>query len=92
MESLDGDWRVERESGLLPPGGVSKRIRGAVGVTRVLGIPVAPFRVVGDSLKYFVLPIRDELFLDEERNIRGRGLLWGLEFCRFKLVPRVAAH
>jgi hypothetical protein len=44
--TLEGDWRVERVDGVLPPmAGVWKRIRGGRGETRVGPLPAWPFRV-----------------------------------------------
>jgi hypothetical protein len=95
MASLEGRWYVRRESGLLPPG-VTKRIAAGRGWTLLLGLPVAPFRVLAAdgapsperTLRYRVLPIRDELRPREDGSWEGRGLLLGLEFCRFRLEPR----
>jgi hypothetical protein len=43
---LDGDWRVSRVDGALPPMPlVRKTIRGARGWTRIGPLPAAPFRV-----------------------------------------------
>jgi hypothetical protein len=45
-EALDGDWTVERVSGLLPPMlGISKSIRGGRGETRIAGLVRLPFTV-----------------------------------------------
>ncbi|MBF5043897.1 hypothetical protein FGE12_15965 [Aggregicoccus sp. 17bor-14] len=93
--SLEGRWYVRRVSGLLPPG-VTKRIGVGSGWTLLLGLPVAPFRVLGAQgapsadrvLRYRVLPIRDELSPRADGSWEGRGLLLGLEFCRFRLEPR----
>ena len=87
MGNLSGTWKVRRESGLLPPVGLSKRIGGQRGVTRVLRLPVAPFRVEGHTLRYRGLPVRDELSPRADGTWAGRGLLFGREFCRFRLVP-----
>jgi hypothetical protein len=88
MESLEGSWRVERVSGLLPPFGLSKRISGDRGWTLAAGVPVAPFRVSGTSLVYIGWPVRDELTRRPDGTWAGRGLLAGREFCRFRLVRR----
>jgi hypothetical protein len=84
--SLEGNWRVERVSGFLLPVGATKRIENGVGWTLVAGIPVARFRVVGATLVYRGWPVRDELEPDAS-FWRGRGLIFGREFCRFRLVP-----
>jgi hypothetical protein len=46
VKDLEGDWRVERLGGFLPPMiGVQKRIRGESGETRIQPLPGWPFRV-----------------------------------------------
>ena len=50
---LDGTWRVARTGGLLPPLlGVTKRISGRRGETRVGPLPGLRFDVVGLELRY----------------------------------------
>ena len=71
--ALEGDWRVVRISGLLPPCGVTKHIGGDAGETRLLGVPVAMFRVRGSSLVYRFVRIRDELTLRRDGSWEGRG-------------------
>jgi hypothetical protein len=83
---LEGEWLVERVSGLLPPGGLRKRIGKRTGSTRVGRLPIAFFRVCVDTLDYRVLPVRDELSPGRDGTWMGRGLLLGREFCRFRLV------
>ena len=85
-DTLEGDWLVERVAGLLPPLGLTKRIAKGRGWTRLAGIPVAPFRVVGRTLVYRGWPIRDDLEQESEGSWSGRGLVLGREFCRFRLV------
>ena len=80
-----GRWRVERVGGLLPPG-LRKRIGRGGGSTRLGPFPLAPFRVRGRTLDYRLLPIRDELAPAADGTWLGRGLLFGREFCRFRLV------
>ena len=88
-DTLEGDWLVERVAGLLPPLGLTKRIAKGRGWTRLAGIPVAPFRVVGRTLVYRGWPVRDDLEQESEGSWSGRGLVLGREFCRFRLVrPR----
>lgn len=90
MSRLDGVWRVEREAGVLPPFGVSKRIFGGNGWTLVAGVPTASFDVrrAGETatLDYVGLPVRDELTPAHDGSWDGRGLLLGREFCRFRMV------
>jgi hypothetical protein len=86
VAGLDGCWRIEREAGALPPFGLSKRIAGEHGWTLVGGVPAAYFRVRGHTLDYVGWPVRDELHQREDGSWDGRGLLFGREFCRFRLV------
>ena len=81
-----GRWRVERVDGLLPPG-LRKRIGRDGGSTRFGPLPLALFRVRGRTLDYRLLPIADELTPAGNGTWLGRGLLFGREFCRFRLVP-----
>ena len=80
-----GRWRVERVGGLLPPG-LRKRIGRDGGSTRLGPLPLAVFRVHGQTLNYRLLPIRDELTPAGDGTWLGRGLVFGREFCRFRLV------
>ena len=86
MAGLDGCWRIERESGALPPFGLSKRISGEHGWTLVARVPAAYFHVRGNTLDYLGWPVRDELEPRADGSWSGRGLLFGREFCRFRLV------
>jgi hypothetical protein len=87
---LAGHWRVERQAGFLPPFGITKRIgENGRGWTCVAGLPLLPFRVTDSSradreLRYSFLPIRDEL-MRLGPSWAGRGLIFGREFCRFRL-------
>lgn len=93
LAPLVGRWQVRRESGLLPDFGLSKSIApDGRGVTRVVGLPLLPFRIRalpdgGAELRYRLLPLADTLVRDGETYL-GRGLLFGHEFCRFRLVAR----
>lgn len=87
---LVGRWRVERVSGVLPPF-LRKSIGSERGWTALGRFPVAPFRVRGWTLDYAVWPVRDELAPGEGDDWIGRGLLFGREFCRFRLVREVDA-
>ena len=86
MPGLDGVWRVEREAGVLPPFALSKRIFGDSGWTLVAGVPAAFFRVNGTTLEYVGWPLRDVLTPRDDGTWSGRGLLFGREFCRFRMV------
>lgn len=84
--SLDGSWRVERISGLLPPVPIHKSISASSGVTRI-GVIRLPFRVDGRRLRY-----RPPLhaFVDEleprGKGFDGRAKVLGREYARFRLV------
>lgn len=91
--TLAGRWSVRRESGFLPRLAITKRIsaRGR-GWTCIAGIPLLPFRVTKSAradreLRYRFLPLRDEL-IKLGYGWQGRGLLFGREFCRFRLLPK----
>ena len=91
MPTLDGVWKVERVSGALPPFGLSKRIFGDGGWTLLGGIPAAYFRVrvkraERAELDYVGWPVLDELTPRDDGTWGGRGLMFGREFCRFRLV------
>jgi hypothetical protein len=83
---LDGSWRVERLSGLLPPLPIQKTIAGDAGVTRI-GLVRLPFRVEGTTLRYRP-PLQG--FVDELQRsgdgFVGRATLFGREYARFRLV------
>jgi ferritin-like metal-binding protein YciE len=89
VPELDGNWSVRRTGGLLPPlTGVTKRIHGRRGETRVGSAPGAPFDVIGLELHYrppfsgFV----DVLVADGD-GFRGRATFRGREFGRFTMTP-----
>src|SRR3954469_11999926 len=87
--TLDGNWRVERVSGLLPPLlGVRKRIAGSRGETRIGELPGVPFDVKGLRLHYRA-PFR--AFVDElepsPEGYFGRARFLGREYGTFRLVP-----
>jgi hypothetical protein len=85
---LDGEWRVERAGGLLPPLlGVRKRIEGERGRT-TLGPLRASFRVVGAELRYerpFVGFV--DVVEQDAAGFTGRALFRGREYGRFRLRP-----
>jgi hypothetical protein len=86
-QSLDGDWRVERLSGFLPPLPIRKRIDGRSGMTRIGPLRLR-FRVVGTTLCYRP-PFR--AFVDTLEpsgdGFVGRATVFGREYARFRLVP-----
>jgi hypothetical protein len=88
VSELDGIWNVRRTGGLLPPlVGVSKRIDGTRGETRVGPVAGVPFDVVGLQLHYrrpfngFV----DVLTADGD-GFQGRATFRGREFGRFEMT------
>ena len=96
MPELDGDWRVVRTGGLLPPMiGVWKRISGPRGETKVGPLPGVPFTVEGRSLRYRgpLAGFVDELEPDDD-GFRGRATFRGREYGRFALrrLDGAAAH
>ena len=89
MPELDGVWLVRRTGGLLPPlAGVTKRIHGRRGETRLARAPGAPFDVIGLELHYhrpfagFV-----DVLVPEGDGFRGRATFRGREFGRFAMTP-----
>ena len=84
----------------MPPFGIGKRLRGEAGWTEVAGIPLLPFRLDGLTLRYRVLPIRDELTARPDGTLAGVGYFLGWPFCRFRMerapvsasAPRAAAR
>lgn len=90
--SLEGDWRVERSGGLLPPMvGVWKRIRGDRGETRVGPLTAWPFRVErgGERVALVYDPPFSDL-VDEVRAVSedlwlGRTTLGGRRLGRFRM-------
>jgi hypothetical protein len=83
---LDGSWRVERLSGLLPPLPIRKRIAGNSGVTHI-GLIRLSFRVDGMTLRYRP-PL--QAFVDELKqtgdDFVGSAIVLGREYARFRLV------
>src|SRR3954454_12908542 len=89
MSELDGVWNVRRTGGLLPPmTGVSKRIDGTRGTTRLGSAVRVPFDVVGHELHYrapfagFV-----DVLTPDASGFRGRATFMGREYGRFELRP-----
>jgi ferritin-like metal-binding protein YciE len=95
MKELEGDWRVERLGGFLPPMiGVRKRICGDRGETRIGPLPGWPFRVerrVGRVALIYRLPFAmlvDELWAGARGSWLGRSTLGGRELGRFRMSRR----
>jgi hypothetical protein len=88
---LDGEWRLRRTSGLLPPlGAMRKLIDGTCGWT-LLGSVSMPFDVVGNELHYrFPLTgMVDVLTPDGRDSAAGRATLFGRQYGTFRM-ERVA--
>lgn len=97
-QRLEGEWRVARTGGLLPPMlGVWKRIGGGGrGETWVGPLPAWPFRVeerggrvaliYGWPFSFFV----DEVSAEADGSWTGRSVLAGLEVGRFRMIRRRA--
>ena len=84
--TLEGSWKVRRVAGLLPPG-VTKEIDGSRGRTLLFGVHFGAFRVDGDRFVYQLWPIVDVVEPDPDRAdaFVGRGTVFGLTFCRFRM-------
>jgi hypothetical protein len=88
LAALQGSWRVERISGLLPPLlPIRKDIAATAGVTRI-GPLRLPFDVAGRTLRYRG-PL--QAFVDElepsGKGFVGRATVLGREYGRFRLIP-----
>lgn len=93
VSELEGRWRIERLSGLLPPmPGVSKEIRGDRGETRFGPFPGMPFRVEEreDCLAFVYRPpfsvLVDEVRKEPEGSWLGKATLGGHIFGRFRMT------
>lgn len=93
MKDLEGDWRVERLGGLLPPMiGVRKRIRGDRGETRIGLLPGWPLRVERREERIALIyrppfsALVDELWAGAHGSSwLGRSTLGGRELGRFRM-------
>ena len=92
VKELEGDWKVERRGGLLPPmPGVWKRIRGEWGTTRAGMLPGVPFRVEereGALALVYRPPLGsfvDEIQPQPDGSWAGRATVAGREFGRFRM-------
>ena len=86
MNTLQGKWRVRRVSGLLPPG-FTKQIGATEGRTLFLGIPIGRFHLDGRRLVYRRWPVVDEIEQRPDGVLMGRGRIFGVAFCHFRLEP-----
>ena len=84
--SLDGEWKVERTGGWLPPLlGVRKRIRGSRGETAIGPLPGVPFGVAGLELRYPGGFFVDVVEPDGD-GYSGRATFRGRELGRFRMT------
>jgi ferritin-like metal-binding protein YciE len=93
MSDIEGDWRVERTGGLLPPMiGVWKRIRGDRGETWAGPLPGWAFRVERREESVALVyrapfsGLVDELWAAADGSLSGRSTLGGRELGRFRMV------
>ena len=86
---IDGDWKVVRVGGLLPPlVGVSKRISGGRGETRIGRLPGVPFDVDDLRLQYrppFAVFV--DVLEPDGQGFAGRATFHGWTFGRFRMLP-----
>jgi ferritin-like metal-binding protein YciE len=95
MKDLEGEWRVERLGGFLPPMiGVRKGIRGDRGETRIGPLPGWPFRVERREGRVALIyrppfsALVDELWIGARASWLGRSTLGGRELGRFRISRR----
>ncbi len=95
FKALEGDWSVERLSGLLPPMlGVRKRIRGDRGETRLGCLPGVPFYVharEGGVALIYLPPFSmfiDKLWPAPDGSWLGHWTLGNRRLGKFRLVRR----
>jgi hypothetical protein len=90
VSELDGEWELQRISGVLPPlAGLCKRIRGDRGTTVLPGGLGVPFAVVGRELRYrppFSMVV-DVLEPDGE-GWHGRATVFGRTIGEFRMTQR----
>jgi hypothetical protein len=92
IENLEGDWKVERLSGVVPMPGVWKRIRGPRGSTRIGRSPGVPFRLEqreGYVALIYCWPLHtmvDELRYEAPHSWLGRATAAGIEYGRFRMA------
>lgn len=98
IRPLEGDWRIERVDGLLPPMvGVWKRIRGERGETRVGPMVAWPFRVERREERFALVyrppfsALVDEVRAAPDGSWLGRSVLGGRELGRFRMI-RIGYH
>jgi hypothetical protein len=92
IENLEGDWKVERLSGVVPMPGVWKRVRGPRGSTRIGRSPGVPFRLeqregyVALIYRWPLHTMVDELRYEGPHSWLGRATAAGCEYGRFRMA------
>jgi hypothetical protein len=90
MAELDGEWELQRLSGVLPPlVGMRKRIHGEHGATVLPGGVPVPFQVVAHELRYrppFSMVV-DVLEPDGD-GWHGRATVFGRTVGEFRMSRR----
>lgn len=97
LRNLQGDWKVERLSGLPPMPFVRKRIRGGRGVTYVSplsfpgrGLPFELEQREGHVALIYRPPLSflvDELRLEADGSWLGRAYVAGFRYAWFRMLP-----
>jgi hypothetical protein len=90
VTELDGEWGLQRLSGVLPPlTGMHKRIRGGRGATVLPGGLGVPFAVVGRELHYrppFSMVV--DVLEPEGDGWHGRATVFGRTVGEFRMSRR----
>jgi hypothetical protein len=90
VAELDGEWDVQRLSGLLPPlVGIRKRIGGDRGSTILPGGLGVPFNVVGHELRYrtpFSMVV--DVLEPVAEDWHGRATVFGRTVGEFRMSRR----
>ena len=92
IENLQGDWKVERLSGMVPMPGVWKRVSGPGGSTRISRSPGLTFLLEqrGDYVALiYRSPLRmmvDELRYEDPHSWHGRATAAGIEYGQFRMT------
>ena len=95
VESLDGEWKVQRLSGPVPMPGVYKAARGGRGTTwaRWSPFPALAFHLEqreGSVMLIYDSPLsflEDELRLGDDGSWLGRARVAGVQYAWFRMVP-----
>jgi hypothetical protein len=90
VSELDGEWELQRLSGVLPPlGGMHKEIRSDRGATVLPGGLQVPFVVVGYELRYrppFSMVV--DVLEPDAHGWHGRATVFGRTVGEFRMSRR----